>query len=151
MFNALSHDVFSQNTAVVKEKTVIKADRAYLARNLKSGFLDLRDIGVRRFATICHIGRSRINKFIEGKALPTDDEVLRIRRAIHIVDDEYQRKQDVHSKRDFKNDLKKLADDILADFPETLPENPTCELDNSEVQILSEDLDVLTNIIDDVV
>ena len=67
---------------------------------IKSTFLDSRNIGIRRFAEMTNIRRTRLNQLFEGIVTPTVEEVSRINIAIGQIDAKHKRTQEKRIKGD---------------------------------------------------
>ena len=63
-----------------------------LLTKLKTNYLDSRGVGIRRFAEMCNIKRSRLRLLMLGNTIPTEAEILNITKAINSVELEHTKR-----------------------------------------------------------
>lgn len=71
----------------------VQPDLLDLLKRIKSDYLDSRHIGIRRFAEMSAIRRTRLNRLFGGSEIPTPDELSRINDAIQQIEETYQKTQ----------------------------------------------------------
>jgi len=84
-----------------------------LMRNFKTQFLDNYNIGVRRFAEMTNISRTKLVKFFSGEKFPTDDEVMKISAAMDYIVAQHHKEKDLMEKRKIKEEMNKTFKEIL--------------------------------------
>ena len=57
-----------------------------MLKNIKTQYLDARNIGVRKFSVMTRISRTRLNRFFEGTAYPNEDEIDRMSLAMEQIE-----------------------------------------------------------------
>jgi hypothetical protein len=69
-----------------------------IIRDLKTRYLDPRQIGIRRFSAMTQIPRTRLNNIFSGTASATVGEVVKMDNAIQLIEIKHQKVQDRKNK-----------------------------------------------------
>lgn len=126
-------------------------DMAYLLRMFKSNYLDLRGVGIRRFAIMTNIRRSRLQKFFDGHKLPTTEEITRINNAMNIIESQFntvKERQDI--KEIEKDNLRSMIDEFnFMNTPDVLL-NDTAVTTSTNLTSTVNVVEELQKVIDDI-
>jgi len=68
-------------------------DFSEMLTRIKSEYLDVRGVGIRRFATMTTIRRSRLNQIFAGQKEATVSELVQLNTALNIIETHHQAKQ----------------------------------------------------------
>lgn len=66
------------------------AQLATMLTKLKTEYLDVRKVGIRRFSTMTHITRPRLLQLFSGEVELTQEEHVRINDAINVIEERFQ-------------------------------------------------------------
>jgi len=80
---------------------------------LKTAFLDNNNIGVRRFAEMTHISRSRLQKFFDGTKYPSEEELMKISVAMDIIVAQAEKAKELKEKNKMKEEMNKTFKELL--------------------------------------
>lgn len=83
-------------------------DMSGLLKMFKTNYLDNRDVGIRRFANMTNISRTRLLKLFDGSKKPTEEEIAKISFAMDIIETESVKKEELKQKAEFKNELNSM-------------------------------------------
>lgn len=84
-----------------------------LLKIFKTNYLDNRNVGLRRFSQMSSISRTRLQRLFEGFVQPTQEEIIKISRAMELIELEAEKKMELKQKKEFKNQLDKLLKENL--------------------------------------
>lgn len=59
--------------------------------HLEVSYLRPRNVGLRKFAAMTDIEKSRLKRILHGKLYPTDSEIHKIREAVQQIESKYMR------------------------------------------------------------
>jgi hypothetical protein len=84
-----------------------------MLKSLKTQFLDNYNVGVRRFAEMTGISRTRLEKFFSGEKVATEIEINNISAAMDYIVQHHEKAKEIKEKNKMKEEMNQTFKELL--------------------------------------